>query len=232
MSSDLRVLNNLINGEFTAAADGATSEVVNPSTGQAYATAPVSGTADLDAAYSAASSAFETWGRTTPSERQRALLKIADALEARADEFVAAESENTGKPLALTASEELPPAVDQLRFFAGAARVLEGRSAGEYLAGHTSFVRREPIGVVGQVTPWNYPLMMAIWKIAPALAAGNTVCYWRSSPPNSCRRVCSTSSPGTAPPVLPWFPIPPRPWWPSPAASARVCRWRRRPHPM
>ncbi len=175
MSSDLRVLNNLINGEFTAAADGATSEVVNPSTGQAYATAPVSGTADLDAAYSAASSAFETWGRTTPSERQRALLKIADALEARADEFVAAESENTGKPLALTASEELPPAVDQLRFFAGAARVLEGRSAGEYLAGHTSFVRREPIGVVGQVTPWNYPLMMAIWKIAPALAAGNTV---------------------------------------------------------
>ena len=175
MSSELRVLRNFINGEFVDAADGATSEVINPSTGDAYATAPVSGAPDLDAAYSAASTAFESWGGSTPSERQRALLKIADALEARADEFVAVESENTGKPLGLTASEELPPAVDQLRFFAGAARVLEGRSAGEYLAGHTSFVRREPIGVVGQVTPWNYPLMMAIWKIGPALAAGNTI---------------------------------------------------------
>ena len=175
MSSELRVLRNFINGEFVDAADGATSEVINPSTGEAYATAPVSGAPDLDAAYSAASTAFESWGGSTPSERQRALLKIADALEARADEFVAVESENTGKPLGLTASEELPPAVDQLRFFAGAARVLEGRSAGEYLAGHTSFVRREPIGVVGQVTPWNYPLMMAIWKIGPALAAGNTI---------------------------------------------------------
>ena len=175
MSSELRVLRNFVNGDFADAADGATSEVINPSTGQAYATAPVSGEADLDKAYSAASTAFDSWGRTTPSERQRALLRIADALESRADEFVAAESENTGKPLALTASEELPPAIDQLRFFAGAARVLEGRSAGEYLAGYTSFVRREPIGVVGQVTPWNYPLMMAIWKIGPALAAGNTV---------------------------------------------------------
>ncbi|SDP01791.1 betaine-aldehyde dehydrogenase [Nakamurella panacisegetis] len=175
MSSQLRTLRNFVNGEFTDAADGASSEVINPSTGEAYATAPVSGAADLDAAYSAASTAFERWGRSTPSERQRALLKIADTLEARAEEFVAVESENTGKPLALTASEELPPAVDQLRFFAGAARVLEGRSAGEYMAGHTSFVRREPIGVVGQVTPWNYPLMMAIWKIGPALAAGNTI---------------------------------------------------------
>ena len=106
---------------------------------------------------------------------QLALLKLADALEARADEFVAVESRNTGKPLHLTATDELPPCVDQLRFFAGAARVLDGLSAGEYMAGHTSWVRREPIGVVGQVTPWNYPLMMAIWKIAPALAAGNTV---------------------------------------------------------
>src|SRR6201994_4439188 len=103
------------------------------------------------------------------------MLRFADAIEARADEFVRVESADTGKPLALTASEELPPSVDQLRFFAGAARVLEGKAAGEYLAGHTSFVRREPIGVVGQVTPWNYPLMMAVWKIAPALAAGNTV---------------------------------------------------------
>jgi betaine-aldehyde dehydrogenase len=171
----MRALRNFINGEFADAADGATSQVINPSTGEAYATAPVSGAADLDAAYGAAAGAFESWGRTTPSERQRALLKIADALESRADEFVAAESENTGKPIGLTTTEELPPAVDQLRFFAGAARVLEGRSAGEYLAGHTSFIRREPIGVVGQVTPWNYPLMMAIWKIGPALAAGNTI---------------------------------------------------------
>ncbi len=175
MTTDLRTLRNFVNGQFVDAADGSTSEVINPSTGQAYATAPVSGAADLDSAYSAAATAFESWGRTTPSERQRALLRIADALESRADEFVAVESENTGKPLGLTASEELPPAVDQLRFFAGAARVLEGRAAGEYMAGHTSFIRREPIGVVGQVTPWNYPLMMAIWKIGPALAAGNTI---------------------------------------------------------
>src|ERR1700712_916628 len=175
MSSELRALRNFVNGDFAEAADGATSEVINPSTGEAYATAPVSGAADLDAAYSAAAGAFETWGRTTPSERQRALLKIADALESRADESAAVESETPGKPIGLTSTEELPPAVDQLRFFAGAARVLEGRSAGEYLAGHTSFIRREPIGVVGQVTPWNYPLMMAIWKIGPALAAGNTI---------------------------------------------------------
>ena len=170
-----RSLQNFVGGEFVAAKSGRTSEVINPSTGEAYASAPISGPEDLDAAYSAAATAFERWGRTTPSERQRALLKIADALEARADEFVATESENTGKPIALTASEELPPAVDQLRFFAGAARVLEGKSAGEYMAGHTSFIRREPVGVVGQVTPWNYPLMMAIWKIGPALAAGNTI---------------------------------------------------------
>jgi len=140
-----------------------------------YASAPLSGPADVDQAYAAAARAFETWRDTTPGERQAALLKLADAIEARADEFVAVESANTGKPIGLTTDEEIPPAVDQIRFFAGAARVLEGRAAGEYLAGHTSFVRREPIGVVGQVTPWNYPLMMAIWKIAPALAAGNTV---------------------------------------------------------
>ena len=171
----MKALRNFVNGNFVDAADGATSEVINPSTGEAYATAPISTAADLDKAYAAAAAAFETWGRTTPSERQRALLKIADALESRADEFVAAESENTGKPIGLTTTEELPPAVDHLRFFAGAARVLEGRSAGEYLAGHTSFIRREPIGVVGQVTPWNYPLMMMVWKIGPALAAGNTI---------------------------------------------------------
>jgi betaine-aldehyde dehydrogenase len=155
-------------------ADGA-SDLVDPSTAQVVAQAPVAGAADVDRAYGAAAKAFETWGRTTPSERQQALLKIADAIEARADELVHLEAQNTGKPFALTASEEIPPMVDQIRFFAGAARVLEGRSAGEYLAGHTSWIRREPIGVIGQVTPWNYPMMMAVWKFAPALAAGNTV---------------------------------------------------------
>jgi betaine-aldehyde dehydrogenase len=129
----------------------------------------------VDLACEAAATAFESWRDTTPSESSRMLLKLADAIEARAEDFVAAEGRNTGKPLALTRSEEIPPLLDQIRFFAGAARVLEGRAAGEYMAGHTSWIRREPIGVVAQVTPWNYPMMMAVWKIAPALAAGNAV---------------------------------------------------------
>jgi betaine-aldehyde dehydrogenase len=166
---------NVVNGKLVDAASGETYDIVDPTTGEVYGHAPMSGAEDVDRAYAAAEQAFEEWGDTTPSERQQALLKIADALEKRADEFVKVESRDTGKPLGLTASEELPPSVDQIRFFAGAARVLEGRSAGEYLKDHTSFVRREPIGVVGQVTPWNYPLMMMVWKIAPALAAGNTV---------------------------------------------------------
>ncbi|MGI8899424.1 MAG: gamma-aminobutyraldehyde dehydrogenase [Nocardioides sp.] len=166
---------NIINGESVAAASGETYDVVNPATGQAYAEAPKSGAEDVDRAMRAAEAAFESWGETTPAERQLALLKMADGLERRSAEFVKAEVENTGKPISLTESEELPPAIDQLRFFAGAARVLEGRSAGEYMKDHTSMVRREPIGVVGQVTPWNYPLMMMIWKISPALAAGNCV---------------------------------------------------------
>jgi betaine-aldehyde dehydrogenase len=170
-----RTLQNLINGEYVDSADGRTSPLVNPSTEEQFAEAPISSREDVDRAVRAAEQAFSTWRDSTPSERQLALLKLADALEQRADEFVQVESENTGKPLALTASEEIPPSVDQLRFFAGAARVLEGKSAGEYMAGHTSFIRREPIGVVAQVTPWNYPLMMAIWKLGPALAAGNTV---------------------------------------------------------
>ncbi|HEX5404591.1 MAG TPA: gamma-aminobutyraldehyde dehydrogenase [Pseudonocardiaceae bacterium] len=166
---------NLINGESSDAADRRVLDVVDPVTGEVYATSPLSGPADVDAAVSAATTAFESWRDSTPAQRQLAMLRFADAIEARADEFVRVESADTGKPLALTASEELPPAVDQIRFFAGAARVLEGRSAGEYMAGHTSFVRREPVGVCAQVTPWNYPLMMAVWKIAPALAAGNTI---------------------------------------------------------
>ena len=170
-----RSLRNFIGGAYVDASTDQTTEVVNPATGQVVAHAPVSGADDVDAAYAAADRAFGEWGRTTPSERQKALLDFADAIERRADDFVHLEAENTGKPHALTASEEVPPMVDQLRFFAGAARVLEGRAAGEYMAGHTSWVRREPIGVVGQVTPWNYPMMMAMWKIAPALAAGNTI---------------------------------------------------------
>jgi betaine-aldehyde dehydrogenase len=170
-----RTLRNFIAGEYVDGRTDSTTDIVNPATGSVVATAPVSGTADVDAAYAAADTAFAEWGRTTPSERQQALLKIADAIESRADELIALESENTGKIQALTASEEIPPMVDQLRFFAGAARVLEGKAAGEYLKGHTSWIRREPIGVVGQVTPWNYPLLMAVWKVAPALAAGNTV---------------------------------------------------------
>ena len=166
---------NVIGGELVDAASGETYDIVDPTTGEVYATSPMSGAEDVDRAFRAAEKAFEGWGDTTPSERQLALLKIADALEKRTPEFVEVESRDTGKPLGFTTSEELPPAIDQIRFFAGAARVLEGKSAGEYLKDHTSFVRREPIGVVGQVTPWNYPLMMMVWKIAPALAAGNTI---------------------------------------------------------
>jgi betaine-aldehyde dehydrogenase len=169
------VLHNLIGGEAVAPVEGRYSDLIDPSTGEVFASAPVSGSEDVDRAMAAASGAFAQWRDTTPGERQRALLKFADAIEARADELVAAESKNTGKPLGLTASEELPPAIDHLRFFAGAARVLEGRSAGQYMNGFESYVRREPIGVCAQVTPWNYPLLMAMWKIAPALAAGNAV---------------------------------------------------------
>jgi betaine-aldehyde dehydrogenase len=173
MPSDL--VRNFVNGKAVEPIDGGYSDLVDPCTGEVFAQAPVSGPADVDAAMRAASGAFESWRDSTPSERQRALLRIADALEARADEVVDTEVRNTGKPRGLTASEELAPSADQIRFFAGAARMLEGRSAGEYLAGHTSYVRREPVGVCAQVTPWNYPLMMAVWKVAPALAAGNTV---------------------------------------------------------
>jgi betaine-aldehyde dehydrogenase len=166
---------NLIGGKLRTAADGATTELVDPSTGKVYATAPLSGPEDVDAACQAAANGFEVWRETTPAERQRAMLRIADAMEERAEELIRAECQNTGKPFQLSMEEELPPAVDQIRFFAGAARLLEGRSAGEYMAGHTSYVRREPVGVVAQVTPWNYPMMMAVWKWAPAIAAGNAV---------------------------------------------------------
>jgi len=171
--SDTR-FRNVVNGELLDAAPGETYDVLDPTTGEVYASAPRSGAEDVDRAYQAASTAFETWRDSTPSDRQKALLKIADALQSRSREFVDVESRDTGKPIGFTVDAELPPAIDHLRFFAGAARVLEGKSAGEYLKDHTSWVRREPIGFVGQVTPWNYPLMM-IWKIAPALADGNCI---------------------------------------------------------
>jgi len=169
------ILRNFVAGTYTDPAGGAYADLVDPSTGEVFAAAPLSGQEDVDRAARAAADAFETWRDVEPRQRQLAMLRFADALEARADDLLDAECRNTGKPRQLTAEEELVPAVDHFRFFAGAARILEGRSAGEYLAGHTSYVRREPIGVCAQVTPWNYPLMMAVWKIAPALAAGNTV---------------------------------------------------------
>jgi betaine-aldehyde dehydrogenase len=175
VSTATRTLRNFVDGEHVDPADGRTIDIIDPSTAQVVATSPVSGAEDVDKAYSAAAKAFEGWRDTTPSERQKALLKIADAIEAASDELVKLEAQNTGKPWALTASEEIPPMVDQIRFFAGAARVLEGRASGEYLAGHTSWIRREPVGVIGQVAPWNYPMMRAVWKFAPAIAAGNTV---------------------------------------------------------
>jgi betaine-aldehyde dehydrogenase len=168
-------LRNFIGGRWTDTAFDRRSELTDPSTGEAFASAPVSSGTEVDAAFASAAEAFPGWRDTTPGERSLALLRIADAIEARADELVKAESQNTGKPIALTLSEEIPPMVDQIRFFAGAARVLEGRSAGEYMSGFTSFIRREPIGVCAAVTPWNYPMMMAVWKFGPALAAGNTM---------------------------------------------------------
>ena len=175
MQTAVRRLANFVNGEHVHAADGRLRELVNPSTGDVFAEAAESGPEDIDRAFEAAGAAFDRWRDATPSTRSVALLRIADAIEARADEFVRAESENTGKPVGLTLSEEIPPMVDQIRFFAGAARVLEGRSAAEYMSGYTSYIRREPIGVCAAVTPWNYPMMMAVWKWAPAIAAGNTM---------------------------------------------------------
>jgi betaine-aldehyde dehydrogenase len=166
---------NFINGERRPAADGATTPVIDPSTAEVYAQAPRSSQADVDAAMEAADTAYATWRDTTPSQRSLALFRIADALEAHAEDLIAAEVRNCGKPVALTASEEIPPMVDQLRFFATAARHLEGKSAGEYMSSMTSMIRREPVGVCAQVAPWNYPMMMAVWKFGPALAAGNTV---------------------------------------------------------
>jgi betaine-aldehyde dehydrogenase len=175
MQTETKRVKNFVGGKHVDPADGRFYDLVNPATGETFAQAPASGKEDVDRAFEAADKAFESWRYTTPSERQLALLRLADAIEERGEELVRAESENTGKPVGLTMEEEIPAMVDQIRFFAGAARILEGKSAGEYLEGYTSFIRREPVGVIGQVTPWNYPMMMAVWKFAPAIAAGNTV---------------------------------------------------------
>ncbi|SDL63585.1 gamma-aminobutyraldehyde dehydrogenase [Microbacterium azadirachtae] len=169
------LLQNFIGGRSVAAHGEGRMDLIDPVTEQVYGQAPISDQSDIDAAYASAAAAFPLWRDTTPAQRQLALFRIADAMAARADEFADLESKDTGKPRANLVADEIDQSVDQLRFFAGAARSLEGRAAGEYMAGHTSYVRREPIGVIGQVTPWNYPLNMAVWKIAPALAAGNTV---------------------------------------------------------
>jgi betaine-aldehyde dehydrogenase len=171
----MRRLANFINGEYVEPKSGQYVELLSPVTGLPFAESPVSNAADVDAAVLSAEKAFASWRRTTPSQRSLALLKIADVLEANAERLVAVEAENTGKIVAVTLAEEIPPMVDQIRFFASAARLLEGRGATEYLAGHTSYIRREPVGVCAAVTPWNYPLLMAVWKWAPAIAAGNTM---------------------------------------------------------
>ncbi|MGH3336309.1 MAG: aldehyde dehydrogenase family protein, partial [Nocardioides sp.] len=213
--SEKQVFHNIINGKVQASASGAMMDIINPSTGEVYASAPNSDAHDVDQAFQAAGNAFERWRWSTPSERQQGLLKLADVIEENAEELVAIESENTGKPISLTMSEEIPPMVDQIRFFAGAARVLEGKSSGEYMRGFTSSIRREPVGPVAQVAPWNYPMMMSVWKFAPALAAGNTVVlkpsdttpassYWMVEkmqdifPPGVCNLVCGDRDTGAA----------------------------------
>ena len=169
------VIRNFVGGAEREGAEHGSEPILNPANEEEIAVAPKSGAADVDAAVRAAHDAFEGWSSTTPGERSQALLKIADAIDEHADELARLESLNAGKPLEAVRSEELPVIVDNLRFFAGAARTLQAQAAGEYMDGYTSMLRREPVGVVGQVAPWNYPLMMAIWKIGPALAAGNTV---------------------------------------------------------
>jgi betaine-aldehyde dehydrogenase len=174
MATNTKTLTNFIDGERVPS-DGETEAVLNPATGEELARAPVSTPEDVDRAVQAARRALEGWSATTPAQRGRALLQIADLIEEHGEYLARVEALNAGKPIAAVTGDELPVMADNLRFFAGAARCLEGRAAGEYMAGYTSFTRREPVGVIGQVTPWNYPLMMAIWKFAPALAAGNTV---------------------------------------------------------
>ena len=174
MSVTISTFQNFVGGKWVDAAEGGTAEIINPSTGDTIAEVPNGTQADVDRAVEAAKAALPEWLETTPGERAEALLKLADALDANTEELAQLESQNVGKPVP-AARDEIPVASDNIRFFAGAARMLEGRAAGEYMRGYTSMIRREPVGIVGQIAPWNYPLMMAVWKIAPALAAGNVV---------------------------------------------------------
>jgi betaine-aldehyde dehydrogenase len=175
MATVTRTLRNFVDGEHVDPVEGLSEPILNPATGEQIASAPLSDATDVDRAVRAARRAFPGWANATPGERSLALLKLADTIEAHADELAELEALDAGKPIENVKTDELPVVADNLRFFAGAARHLEGLAAGEYMADHTSMIRREPIGVVGQIAPWNYPLMMAIWKIAPALAAGNTI---------------------------------------------------------
>jgi betaine-aldehyde dehydrogenase len=175
MSTTQATLRNFIDGQLVDAEAERTEPVYNPATGEVIAHEPMSSAADVDRAVKAARRAFPAWAETTPGERAQALLRLADAIEEHGEELAGLEADNAGKPIEAFRADELPFMIDNLRFFAGAARCLEGRAAGEYLRGYTSMIRREPVGVVGQITPWNYPLMMAIWKIGPALAAGCTI---------------------------------------------------------
>jgi betaine-aldehyde dehydrogenase len=175
MASTTETLKNFIDGESVSSSSGESEPVLNPATGEEIARAPKSSAGDVDRAVQAARKAFEGWSNTTPAQRAQALLAMADVIEGHGGEIARLEALNAGKPIEAVTNDEIPVMADNLRFFAGAARCLEGRSAGEYMEGYTSFTRREAIGVIGQITPWNYPLMMAIWKLAPAIAAGNTV---------------------------------------------------------
>ena len=195
----IKTYQQFIGGEWVDAASGETLAVENPADGTVIARVPASGAEDVDRAADAAAKAFGTWGQTTPQERSIALLKLADAIEARADELGRLESKNAGKPVT-AAIDEIPVMVDNLRFFAGAARVMEGKAANEYMAGHTSMIRREPVGVVASIAPWNYPLMMAGWKIGPALAAGNTVILKPSTRTPLTALVLAEISAGILPP--------------------------------
>jgi 1-pyrroline dehydrogenase len=176
MATEVKTYRMFVGGEWVDAADGASEIITSPATGEKLAEVPTASAEDVDRAVAAAGKAFEeTWSETTPGQRMSALLKLADLVEEHGDELGRIESENVGKVLSLTMSEEIPVIADNLRFFAGGARFLEGRAAGEYMKGFTSYVRREPIGVAGLIAPWNYPLYMASWKLGPALAAGNCV---------------------------------------------------------
>jgi acyl-CoA reductase-like NAD-dependent aldehyde dehydrogenase len=193
---------NFVGGKWVDAVDGGTMEVLNPATGETIAGVPRGTQADVDRAVEAAKAALPEWLETTPGERAEALLKLADAIEDNAEELAELESANVGKPLSY-ARDEMPVSADNFRFFAGAARLLEGKSAGEYMRGYTSMIRREPLGIVGGIAPWNYPLMMAVWKMGPALAAGNVqVLKPSEQPPLSTLRFAELAAEILPPGVL------------------------------